>query len=294
MALSAPINRSTAASAADGTSLALNTSGVTTGVVALISIVAVGGATVDPGAISIDNGFTKYNEFTEASARIALFWKVITGSESSVTASWPTSGKATAVVMECPGASTLTPLERWFGLNNAASSVNHVTGSGAATVVDRWALALHWSRSTTDGTQVFTPDAALTEIADLTTSAGGSPWATLEVSHSNAAIGDLAAHQYTSVGLNAQSHGGGVLVYLIDAGSAIDQKAFRFGLDDASESAHTFPVAENTDVTLAVNDTRLLRILIDETNGNGRVLVNPTWQYRQVGDPEIEWRDIKP
>ncbi len=43
----------------------------------------------------------------------------------------------------------------------------------------------------------------------------------------------------------------------------IEQEGFRWGVDDGSESAHTWEATQDTDITIADNQTRLLRVLIN-------------------------------
>lgn len=76
--------------------------------------------------------------------------------------------------------------------------------------------------------------------------------------------------------------------------AVLSQSHFRFGADDAVEASHSFIAAEDANVNLAISDARLLRIQVDETGGAASTLTSPTWQYKQVGDPDSEFRDIKP
>lgn len=50
-----------------------------------------------------------------------------------------------------------------------------------------------------------------------------------------------------------------------DLAAETDQSAFRFGLDDGSESAHTWDQAENTNTTDTDNQTKLLRVQVEAT-----------------------------
>jgi hypothetical protein len=46
-------------------------------------------------------------------------------------------------------------------------------------------------------------------------------------------------------------------------GGAVDQEGFRWGVDDGSESAHTFAEPEDTNLSLADTTSRLLRVLVE-------------------------------
>jgi len=48
--------------------------------------------------------------------------------------------------------------------------------------------------------------------------------------------------------------------------ATLEQEGFRFGIDDDSESAHTWSQAQDTDDTTALDTTRLLRVLVNATD----------------------------
>lgn len=48
----------------------------------------------------------------------------------------------------------------------------------------------------------------------------------------------------------------------------IEQEGFRWGVDDGSESAHTWEAAQDTNITLADTQSRLLRVLLNATSGD--------------------------
>jgi len=52
-----------------------------------------------------------------------------------------------------------------------------------------------------------------------------------------------------------------------DAATAtLEQEGFHFGLDDGSESAHSFVGSQDSDITTALDETRLLRVLVNATD----------------------------
>ncbi len=79
---------------------------------------------------------------------------------------------------------------------------------------------------------------------------------------------------------------------LIDASATFyDQDGFQFIKDNGSESAAGILAQEDTDITRNKGLNTRLRIQVDTTN-----LAPPseqnTLQYKEVGDPDDEWRDI--
>jgi hypothetical protein len=83
-----------------------------------------------------------------------------------------------------------------------------------------------------------------------------------------------------------------------------DQEGFRWGVDDGSESAHTFEAAQDTSISIASNQARLLRCLVDsagdltgvaytlrsQKNGSGGYTAVPVGAT-QVVTPVIESGD---
>ncbi len=99
------------------------------------------------------------------------------------------------------------------------------------------------------------------------------------------------AYGYTAyTGLTAAS---AFLVLTAAAGATpvLDQTRYRWGNDDGTDAGHTFAAAENTPVTLAANDVRLLRIQVDETAGGADTL-RPLVQWRRTDEPATEWRAL--
>lgn len=55
-------------------------------------------------------------------------------------------------------------------------------------------------------------------------------------------------------------------VIILEAGSpTLEQEGFRWGVDDGSESAHTWEASQDTNITIAASQSRLLRVLVDAT-----------------------------
>lgn len=69
-----------------------------------------------------------------------------------------------------------------------------------------------------------------------------------------------------------------------------EQEGHQFRLDDGSESGASDIGAQDSNITAAIGENRRLRILTDVTGDAGSVAV--TLQYRKVGDPDSEWRDV--
>lgn len=225
MAISFTATRSTQVLTAGGTSISIDVSACTTGKVAVVWVAVANGSTADPGAITMNNSFTKHDEFVETSSpacRVAVFWKKITGSESGVTASWTASAKTCAAVLEYDGVLDTGPLYgTGGGLQETGGTTSVSTAALASSTSTYWPMAGFYQRTTTSGNKaiVWTPDAALTERTDFNNSASGSsPWVGLEVADKNAQVGDTSTHTYTAtVGPAGNTHSGGLLVYLVPA-----------------------------------------------------------------------------
>ena len=80
---------------------------------------------------------------------------------------------------------------------------------------------------------------------------------------------------------------------LADAGAPAitSQSHYRWGLDDGSESAHTFAAAEDTAISAAAAQRRLLRVQVDN-NTAGDITAAYRLQYKRTDEPATEWRDI--
>jgi len=65
---------------------------------------------------------------------------------------------------------------------------------------------------------------------------------------------------------------------------------YRWRSDDGSESTATWLDSENTDVTREININTRLRIQVDTDGDTG--VTQFVLQYRKVGDPDWEWRDV--
>lgn len=77
----------------------------------------------------------------------------------------------------------------------------------------------------------------------------------------------------------------------VESSATEQQSHYRFGLDDGTESGHTFAAAEDTPITAATATRRLLRMQIDN-NTAGDVATGYRLQYRRTDEGATEWRDI--
>lgn len=66
---------------------------------------------------------------------------------------------------------------------------------------------------------------------------------------------------------------------------------YRWRDDDGNETAASWLASENTDVEVDLNTNIRLRIQIDSGGDTGVTLM--ALQYRKVGDPDWEWRDVE-
>lgn len=74
-------------------------------------------------------------------------------------------------------------------------------------------------------------------------------------------------------------------------GAMITQSAYRFGLDDGTESGHGWEAAENTPITVATGTRRLLRVQLNETGGADNTAAY-TLQYKRSDEGDDQWRDL--
>jgi hypothetical protein len=74
--------------------------------------------------------------------------------------------------------------------------------------------------------------------------------------------------------------------------AVLAQTHYRFGVS-GTEAGHAWEAAEDTTISKSVGYTGLARMQTDETAGAAKTFKRG-WQYRQVGDPNIEWRLVKP
>jgi hypothetical protein len=72
-------------------------------------------------------------------------------------------------------------------------------------------------------------------------------------------------------------------------GPSVTQTHARWGLDDGTESGHTFAAAEDTPITAAAGLRRLLRVQLDETAGASDV-GGKTVQYKRSDEGTDQWR----
>jgi hypothetical protein len=74
----------------------------------------------------------------------------------------------------------------------------------------------------------------------------------------------------------------------IYSSAASEQEGFRFGVDDASESTHTWEAAQDTNITAPSGQTRVLNIIVNATSALGTKTFK--LQYRKVGTSD--WYDM--
>lgn len=83
----------------------------------------------------------------------------------------------------------------------------------------------------------------------------------------------------------------GVVAFEVQANLAYDQDGFQFINDDGSESTATDLAAEDTNISRDRELNTRLRIQIDTTNADPPT-EQTALQYKEVGDPADEWRDV--
>lgn len=147
------------------------------------------------------------------------------------------------------------------------------TTNGAAIVymhgVDDSTSAVTWTFSTTSGTTGAWDKRSNLNSGFFHLGCGVATQAT---------AGALTARAASSVSASRS----GVLVALRPAATAdLEQEGFRWGVDDDTESAHTWEAAQDTSITIADTQSRLLRVLVDTVGDAGSTAY--TLRYQKNG-----------
>jgi hypothetical protein len=222
----------------------------------------------------------EWEESTNNWLSVAIFSAVVTGSgtltlscalptgsyysstlcEYSTSGSWPTSA---ARVADTDGQNQTTATTAW--------TTPDVTSSGEALFVGGVC-----SNSSTNPT-TYTPDAAWTEIIEETEGGADQPGTVIR-SIVTSGTTDAASGTCSQT----VQHTSAVVVYA-PATVTTDQEGFRFGLDDGSESAHTWSQNQDTNETTALSITRLLRLLVNATGDPASVAYTLRYQKNGAG-----------
>lgn len=104
-----------------------------------------------------------------------------------------------------------------------------------------------------------TVDASQTQVFKVENTSGGEKWS----------MGSYEALSGSSVGMawDSTDFWCQCALALASAGATaeLEQEGFRWGVDDDSESAHTFEAAQDTSIEIDDSQSRLLRVLVDGT-----------------------------
>lgn len=169
--------------------------------------------------------------------------------------------------IEYDGSDTSDPLDDSETVNGTTPSVTGtVSGDGLALLV-----------SGMFSSSAIAPDSPATEIVDL--GAYGTGWRSI----------------YTGSGSKTVSGTGGsgntntyAAFFRDPAVESLDLEGFRFGVDDGSESTHTWAGAENANITAPATDARLLCFALDLTGDPGAT----TLKVQVALDGTNDWADI--
>jgi len=203
---------------------------------------------------------------TADSADLFVLYRVADGSETTV--SFQTSSNS--MIAGCAafsGIDTTTPLDvAPVSIENSASSMTSdisITPATNGVVLARVQCCDTWD--ITDVTFTFSTTAGTT-----------GAWTThvdQHASYYDVALG--TAEQTTAGALTNRcttSVSGGRIGWLFalrpaaGSGSSQEQEGFRFGVDDDTESAHTWAAAQDANLTAALDTNTLLRVLVDATD----------------------------
>lgn len=166
--------------------------------------------------------FTGWTRISEndfgVSRHYGWFYRVKVGGDTTFAASWPTTTLGTILVGSYTGVDTSSPHEGAIYLEHTANNANFVSGSVTPTQADRW-ITMFAFKPQGGTTSTFTPDAAMTERADVANGGGSGANVTTQLADTNGAV-TAAAHTYTSVSSNATQRGGVVALALNPAAAS--------------------------------------------------------------------------
>lgn len=146
-----------------------------------------------------------------------------------------------------------------LGIDGAVS----ITLSGAP-ASDSYVIGLLWQDYGTAGTNNVAPGSGWTELYDFR----GSD------NYEGVQLQERTGSTSTTVGWDDIKNGTCIvakttaLAFEVKAaaGAQLEQEGFRFGVDDGSESAHTWAAAQDANLTAPLDTNTLLRVLVDATN----------------------------
>ena len=286
----------TSNSVLNGTSLTLTRP---TGIVAgdVLLILAHNEDNADPPQFNALTDWNLYGEWGDSTPDVhtAIYWRVATVADESagsevVTAdtSNDLAGWFIRLINADPDqpivANTMTP-------TNAAAT--GLAGQVGSTVDGCVAMAI-WSFDGGDGLAFSVAGTgwpgtipAGQELQSEATATGVScGWLTKDLP-SPAASANLTV----SCNVAAGTDGWVVGQILLAPARPMTQDRYRWGLDDGTESGHTFAAAEDTPVTAPAAQRRLLRVQLAETQG-ADVVDGYRLQYKRADEADTEWRDI--
>lgn len=162
-------------------------------------------------------GWTKLLEGDEGtSTHYAFYKRVKVAGDTTFTVSWGTSTKGTVGWASYTGQDASNPDENAAVTVHTASSTGYDSGTATPAGKGRTALMACFARSTTSANQpeTWTASAELTERLDTVNAA--NPWIPLHIADSNGPV-DQISHLYTAILSSGESHGAGVLIYLVPA-----------------------------------------------------------------------------
>lgn len=194
-------------------------------------------------------------------------WQVQVGAQGSMTVSIDAGATSVEVyhvsVQTFSGYDTADPVGG-TGIGSDADGDGAATCTLSESPVSTSEVFGHLFNGLASGTGTATQGADFTELYDATV--GG--WAIFEgevdetPTDTSVEWADIAATGSVFGGANF------LCFEVHELGGVLDQFGFRWGVDDNNEASHTFEAAENTDITIADNQSRLLRIGVEATTGD--------------------------
>lgn len=248
------------------------------------------------GTVTLDRTNSGNNGDGSFSWNAQWSFVVTSGGTLTVTAAgFPSSGGGSSLAISHAGAETTlswaddsSRVEDANGQHTATDGASALSSGDATSAGEAWfvgGLTLNNGAAVT----VTTPS-GFSAITD-----NGANGASVEVlAHADDIVttGTTQAAAWTFSALDGASYNGQaatVVVYKEAAPTtALEQEGFRFGLDDGSESAHTWAAGQDANITAPAGQTRVLNMLVNVTGNPGAKVFK--LQFRKVGDPG--WSDL--
>lgn len=222
----------------------------------------------DPGTITISGGgvttFTKKAQFGDASNGFCtvFYGKVTVGATTAVTADFTNAGNFPAIVAgEYSGLASTSPEVGYTAqIDTTQSTTTDETTSGdTATLTAQPAAVIGFA--ITVNTSAISTGTGFNDRGNWADYGGG---AGVGGAVEDKRVTSTAATSATFT-LGSNDNTAVAVLVLSEPAYTLEHEGFRWGVDDGSESAHTFEAAQDTNISIADSQSRLLRTLVNAT-----------------------------